>query len=322
MLAPSLTHATTAAVLRSGWAALGGSGESAGLAVNLSSERIRRARWIVDGVREGQDLARLLGARFERGLHDATPGLDEWIDDIRQLALEAVGSTAAPNAIVDGLLLARAWSRDDDLDRRRSSRAREARRAARRAPATTGDGLEAVLDSLAADLDAVADAAVAQSVFSLAQGNVPEATATLTAAATGEVDVPGAALRRHAAAGADDHAPPRSCCSIPRRRACGRERRERPRARPRRRSRPGRRACSATPAATAFAVRFDDPATGATLAGPVAGTLADLGLSALDLVYLAPRRRADRASAGSARCSPPGPRAAGRRTSLPTPSRR
>ena len=56
MLAPSPAHAVTAAILRSGWSAFGGDAESAGLAVDLSSDRIRRARWLADGVRNGQDL--------------------------------------------------------------------------------------------------------------------------------------------------------------------------------------------------------------------------------------------------------------------------
>ena len=42
------------------------------LSVNLSSERVRRAKWLVDGVRNGQSLEVLLGYLFERGLHDWT----------------------------------------------------------------------------------------------------------------------------------------------------------------------------------------------------------------------------------------------------------
>src|SRR5262249_31963877 len=48
------------------------------------------------------------------------------------------------------------------------------------------DALDGGLD----DLDAIADAVVAQSVFSLAEGNVPEATTVLTAASTGEPGFP------------------------------------------------------------------------------------------------------------------------------------
>ena len=67
--APSLTHAATAAILRSGFDA-DKTAESAA-AVNLSSARVRRAKWLLDGIRQGQSLGNLLGYRLERRLQDA-----------------------------------------------------------------------------------------------------------------------------------------------------------------------------------------------------------------------------------------------------------
>ena len=40
------------------------------LAIDLSSRRVRLARWLLDGVRQGQPLGALLGYRFERRLHE------------------------------------------------------------------------------------------------------------------------------------------------------------------------------------------------------------------------------------------------------------
>ncbi|HYR12164.1 MAG TPA: hypothetical protein VEQ60_30540, partial [Longimicrobium sp.] len=68
--APSLAHAATAAILRSGYLALGGGASSAPFAIDLSSDRVRLAEWILDGVREGQPLGALLGYRFERSLRE------------------------------------------------------------------------------------------------------------------------------------------------------------------------------------------------------------------------------------------------------------
>ena len=84
--APSLTHAATAAVLRSGYLSQGHNGDSGDspFAVNLSSDRVHRAKWLLDGVRQGQPLAALLGYRFERGLHEQ--GLDRYIHRFRTLA--------------------------------------------------------------------------------------------------------------------------------------------------------------------------------------------------------------------------------------------
>ena len=76
--APSLAHAATAAVLRSAWSAFSTDAGAAAFAVDLSSDRVRRADWILAGVRNGQTLEELLGGRFERRLHDAL--LDTYID--------------------------------------------------------------------------------------------------------------------------------------------------------------------------------------------------------------------------------------------------
>ncbi len=285
VLAPSLTHATTAAILRSGWAAFGGHGQSGALAVNLSSDRMRRARWLVDGVRQGQDLGQLLGARFERGLHDATPGLDHRTDELRSLALDAVGDASPPTAIVDGLLLARARLAPDDM-----SEAEQAASAALAAllAGAGGEraGLEAVLDALAADLDAVADAAVAQSVFSLAQGNVAESAATLTAAGAGDAafpdlrvaDTPRPALAvTHRLLAFVDPGATRGWAGA---HAGGRAL-----------AAPGLEAWLAGllggPSGYGVMVRFTRPDGGAAV-GEVRATLADVGLAAIDAVFLAP----------------------------------
>jgi hypothetical protein len=66
--APSLNHATTAAVLRSGYLANDGR-----LAVDLSSRRVRLALGLLEGMRNGQSLGALLGYQFERYLHDNGP---------------------------------------------------------------------------------------------------------------------------------------------------------------------------------------------------------------------------------------------------------
>lgn len=88
--APSIAHATTAAVLRSGYLSYSQNAPGqpvsteAPFAVDLSSWRVRQAELILDGVREGQPLGALLGYRFERSLHEQ--GLDQYIFPFRILA--------------------------------------------------------------------------------------------------------------------------------------------------------------------------------------------------------------------------------------------
>jgi hypothetical protein len=64
--APSLNHATSAAVLRNGYQANDGR-----MAIDLSSRRVRLASGIIEGMRAGQSLGALLGYRFERHLQDS-----------------------------------------------------------------------------------------------------------------------------------------------------------------------------------------------------------------------------------------------------------
>jgi hypothetical protein len=72
MHAPSLSHASAAAVLRSAYLSHANPAEAEMFSVNLSSERVRRAEFVLEGMRNGQPIEALLGYQFERGLHDRT----------------------------------------------------------------------------------------------------------------------------------------------------------------------------------------------------------------------------------------------------------
>lgn len=68
--APSLNQAVTAAVLRNGYISHGKPDGNNVLAVNLSSDRVRVALSVIEGIQGGQSLAALLGYHLERELHD------------------------------------------------------------------------------------------------------------------------------------------------------------------------------------------------------------------------------------------------------------
>ena len=68
--APSLNHAVAAAVLRNGFISNASPANRQTMAVNLTSERVRTALSLIEGIRAGQSLSDLLGYQFERGLHD------------------------------------------------------------------------------------------------------------------------------------------------------------------------------------------------------------------------------------------------------------
>lgn len=201
--APSLPHATTAALLRSGYMSRD---KSDAFAVNLSSDRVRLATWLLEGVRQGQPLGALLGYRFERGLHENYPAdllLDQYISPFRRIAaLEVPAPPTEANAekswmealevipannIVDGLALLSKWKLKsipwgkgglpaDDATNPDSKRAYEA------------CSLE--IARMADAVDAIGDLVIAESVHQVAQGKPVQAGATLEAIALGEAPPP------------------------------------------------------------------------------------------------------------------------------------
>lgn len=185
--APSLDHAATAAILRSSWLAYATDAADAAFSVDLSSDRLRRATWLLDCVRNGIDLGEALGSRFERRLHDND--LDQLIDDVRAAVRTAAPAPGVPATVVDGLPLALAYT--------------DTARAAGTDPVLIA--VEAIRDGLSpgkaellgeilregiTDLDAVADALLGQSVHALVKGNLVHAAAALTVSGLGDSGVP------------------------------------------------------------------------------------------------------------------------------------
>ena len=182
---PSLAHAATAAVLRSGHLAHNDA-QHQSFDVNLRSDRVRTALRILDGVSQGQPLAAILGYQFERSVRDMSLTLAQYILPFRRLVpLRAPGSdsgTQIPAAtpsdsiaardVVDGVALIQRWQNEGSkllfaLNPRPSA-----------AEQTTLGGL---LDALAATYDAVADTMVAEAVHQNVLGNGERAGAVLAA---------------------------------------------------------------------------------------------------------------------------------------------
>ncbi len=189
--APSLSHAATAAVLRSGWSAFGTESGETPLSVDLSSQRVRGGQWILDGLRNGQDLAETLGARFERYLHDHH--LDAWIDTVRQIVRDVSGTAGPASKVVDGLLVARASSQVDKTLVETTLQSELWTATAPTAnPAETAEraAVRRALLRVAADLDSVADLTMAQSVHALLRGNTDAAAGTLALTGGGDAAVP------------------------------------------------------------------------------------------------------------------------------------
>ena len=188
--APSLDHATTAAVLRNGY--LNGDGR---LAVGLASSRVRQALAIIEGIRNGQSLGALLGYYLERHIQEDTdlrtrPAIYALrkrfplvADRIRRTQAEAgdpIEAIAAAN-VVDGQRLLRQVERSGVKTYPFGLTTFENLTSAQQARVNTGVDLIMDLN------DAVADLALAEGVHQAVKGNYERSAGTLDAFARGEL---------------------------------------------------------------------------------------------------------------------------------------
>jgi len=181
--APSIPQAAAAAVLRSAYVSHAAEGLPEASKVNLSSERVRMALNLIDGVRQKQTLGALLGYQFEKGLDER--GRDQYIETFRaKFPLKAGKETpsqpgepteaVAARNVVDGVALATAWNRVRHSPRSLQELA---------ADLPDDDELLAELDRLLAALDAVSDLWFAEAIFQGTQGRYERMGAALDAAA-------------------------------------------------------------------------------------------------------------------------------------------
>ncbi|MGN9778215.1 hypothetical protein ACTMS0_20980 [Micromonospora sp. H33] len=215
--APSLNHATTAAILRSGFVAHGGTG-SGEMAVNVSSRRVRSALALLDGVAAGNELGALLGYQFERDLHDAADTgviLDDLIAPLRKrypsasgVEGEAAGAGTDLRHVVDGARLldtVRTWFAQHRPATNGTLFAAMHDRGTYRGypygvvaesgtpllpPITDAARLDPVLraiDRLADTVDALGDLVIAEGAHQLTQGNHARAAAVLSAFGAGKL---------------------------------------------------------------------------------------------------------------------------------------
>jgi hypothetical protein len=192
--APSLTHARSAAVLRSGYLANATPQNPQTMSVNLSSDRVRLALATLEGIRNGQSLGALLGYRFERGLHDGhgLAEVDKFIYPMRKafpLAADALSSTATgPDVPIEAIEARNVLDGRKLVDHVRSTGKPTYPFGLTTLPAATGDESDAITaqaNMLLDIYDAIADLALAEGVHQAVQGNFSRIGATLDAYSSG-----------------------------------------------------------------------------------------------------------------------------------------
>jgi hypothetical protein len=292
--APSLNHAVTAAVLRNGYLSNATPQNPGSLAINLSSERVRLALQIIEGMEAGQSMGALLGYQFERGLHDRHDvEVDAFIYELRSafpLASGRLKATRAPRTdelglkvnirkvearnVLDGLELV-----EHMRDSGNKTYPFDKGDILPNATSTQRDAISDEADRIANIADATADLAMAESVHQVVQGNYDRAGATLDTFSKGKFPSTPDVIRT-----------PRSGTGLTHRvglhRATGLDPSTAPGARAR--SEPALNAWLAgqlpAPARVVCQIRLTDPDDNSETLVQVSQS--DLGLSALDMLYL------------------------------------
>ncbi len=193
--APSLNHAVAAAVLRNGFISNASPENRKTMAVNLTSERVRTALSMLEGIRAGQGLADLLGYQFERGLHDrhTVAEVDKFIYKLRKafpLRADRLSSTKSEEGVpiqsiearnvIDGLSLA-------EHIKRTGNKTYPFGKEGLPAPdhQAEADAINAEADRLLEAHDAVADLALSEGVYQAVLGNYDRVASTYDAYARG-----------------------------------------------------------------------------------------------------------------------------------------
>lgn len=192
--APSINHATAAAILRNGYLTHANKQDPEALTVNLSSERVRRAKAILEGIRNGQTLEALLGYQFERGLHEwSTRKLNPIILNqlkpdlrkafpIKKTKVPQEGKIGGPEeiteefSVINGLQLA-----NTDIPYPYNKPG---------LPVLNPDQFKAIeqeKNQLKNTLDAVKDLMTAESAYQMASGNFDRAAAVMQSVSNGAI---------------------------------------------------------------------------------------------------------------------------------------
>ena len=194
--APSLNHAVAAAVLRNGYISNASPANRQTMAVNLTSERVRTALAMIEGIRAGQSLSSLLGYQLERGLHDrhALAEVDEVIYKLRKafpIRADRISSTRTEQDVsieaiearnvVNGLALVEHMIAVDNFSYPFG-----------KPPDVLPDvtpaqhiAIDAEVDRLRESHDAIADLALSEGVYQAVLGNYDRVASTYDAYARG-----------------------------------------------------------------------------------------------------------------------------------------
>lgn len=187
--APSINQAVTAAVLRSGYNDRAKSNMNDPFSVNLSSERLRAALDIMEGIRNGQELGVLLGYEFERRMLELGAQGENPQQNIYSLRRKysqnntiientplTVENVKARN-VVNGLALIEKYKETSDIDNVVDPNI----------PIPAKTLIRKQIEWIWNIMDAVGDLAMSEGMFHIVQGNPVKGGAIMQAASKGSI---------------------------------------------------------------------------------------------------------------------------------------
>lgn len=185
IFAPSLAQASAAAVLRNGYMTHKGTSDDGLLSIDLSSERVRNALLLLEGVQQGQSLNALLGYIFEAGLHELQ--LDKYAQPFRDRfpivankltpSSDPSESVAASN-VVDGLALRTAWDAGQLPTGQNWG-------AGLPGPGSDQNSIVSLVQTIDDYADALGDLSISEAVFQIIRGNFGQAGTLMDAISKG-----------------------------------------------------------------------------------------------------------------------------------------
>lgn len=180
--APSLSHATTAAILRNAYTSHRQTGApDEAFAIDLSSARTREAMYFLEGMQNGQSIAELLGYKFERALREDPNYAIQLLFEIRDkypFEMQPIGQEvdelvkSEARHIVNGLTLMegyRSFPNEADFFNQFGLAVNPAQRSV----------IRHSIQSLEYTLDAIKDLLLAESMYQLAVENPDRSRAAL-----------------------------------------------------------------------------------------------------------------------------------------------
>lgn len=183
--APSIGQAKAAALLRNAY--LHHHDETAQnpdlMAVNLTSDRVRKALQLFEGMQKGQSIEALLGYQFERSMHEHN--LDQYIASFRTtfpLEVQSISEASViknASLVANGLAMFKAKKSTSTYPFGKPTAPTGSLPAVLSLKGKDKLAIEAILEELVESVDAMQDLIVAESIYQLTQGNADRAGALL-----------------------------------------------------------------------------------------------------------------------------------------------